>query len=468
MFWAKLLHVTTSPDLARSHSDSEEYTGPSLWRPPLRRLTLGITLVVVAGAFEALAVATVLPTTLHELGGLSYYGWTFSAFQLSNVVGISVGSESDRIGLARLFSVGCLLLCGGLIISGFAPAMPVIVVGRLLQGFGAGILYTVSYAAIARAYAIALQPRMLATLSSAWVIPGLVGPGLAGLIAERLSWRWVFLGLVPLTLLAAALALPALRALPRMAASQRDPSIARALRIGLGAAAVLIGAELDNVLLRVLLIAFGGALALRALASLLPRGTLRARPGLPAAVASMALTTFAFFGTEAFVPLALSRVRHAPIWIGSLSLTLAALTWTAGAWLQVRLTGRVQRTTIISNGLRVLALGLVCTLALLAPNLPPTAAVLAWGIAGFGMGLAFTTMSAAILETAEPGEAGLASASLQLAQVIGAGLSTGLAGAIVAAKFAGDPPVRGIAAADGLMIAALMLALWTIGGIRNA
>jgi MFS family permease len=438
-----------------------------LWQPPLRRLTLGITLVVVAGAFEALAVATILPTTLRELGGLSYYGFIFSAFQLSNVVGISAGSDSERLGLARLFSVGCVLLCCGLAISGFAPAMLVIVVGRLLQGFGAGMLYTVSYAAIARAYALDLQPRMLATLSSAWVIPGLVGPGLAGVIADQLSWRWVFLGLVPLTLLAAALALPALRALPWTAASGRRASIARALWLGVGAGAALIGAQLDELLLRVPLIALGAGIAVRALGKLRPPGTLTARPGLPAAVATMALTTFAFFGTEAFVPLALSRVRHAPIWIGSLSLTTAALTWTAGAWLQVRLTGRVPRTAIIGHGLRVLALGLLCTLALLAPGLPPLAAVVAWGIAGFGMGLAFTTTSAAILETAEPGEAGLASASLQLAQVIGAGLATGLAGAIVAAKFAGDPPVRGIAIVDSVMIAAVMLALWTTRGIRK-
>jgi MFS family permease len=459
--------VTTGSDLTREARDVQEQAAPGLWQPPVRRLTLGIALVVVAGAFEALAVATILPTTLRELGGLPYYGWTFSAFQLSNVVGISVGSESDRVGLARLFSVGCALFCAGLIISGLAPAMLVIVGGRTLQGFGSGILYTVSYAAVARGYATELQPRMLATLSSAWVIPGLVGPGVAGLIAEQLTWRWVFLGLVPLTLLAAALALPGLRSLPRTAAATREHSIGPALRLAVGAGSALIGLGSDAIVLRLLLVGLGGALAVHALRTLLPRGTLSARSGLPAAVATMALITFAFFGTEAFVPLALSRVRGAPLLIGSSSLTMAALTWTAGAWLQVRLTGRVRRTTIISIGLGVLALGLVCTLALLLPSLPPMAAVVAWGIAGFGMGIAFTTTSAAILETAEPGEAGLASASLQLAQVIGAGLSTGLAGSVVAAKFAGDPPVRGIAIVDAVMIVAVMLAAWTTRGIRH-
>jgi MFS family permease len=464
--------VTTEHDVARQSSESatdpSSQLGSSIWQPPLRRLTLGLTLVVVAGAFEALAVATILPITLRELGGLPFYGWTFSAFQLANVVGISVGGESDRLGLDRLFVAGMALFCAGLIVSGFAPAMFVIVGGRVLHGFGAGLLYTVSYASIARAYVVDLQPRMLATLSSAWVIPGLVGPGLAGIIAEQLSWRWVFLGLVPLSLVAALLALPALRALPASPpATERTGRIRLAVQLGIGAGAALTGLSLEAWQLTAALVAIGGAVALHALRGLLPAGTLVARSGLPASVASMALITFAFFGTEAFVPLALSHVRHAPVLIGGLSFTCAALTWTAGAWLPVRLAGRVSRRAIILGGLAILAVGLVATLALLAPIVPPLSALVAWGVAGFGMGLAFTTTSAAILESAEPGEAGLASASLQLAQVVGAALSTGIGGALVASKLAGDPPTRGIATVDLLMIATVGLAMFAARGISN-
>jgi MFS family permease len=445
-----------------------ERAGPNIWQPPLRRLTLGLTLVVVAGAFEALAVATILPVTLRELGGLWYYGWAFSAFQLTNVVGISLGSESDRIGLARLFVAGSLLFCAGLIVSGFAPAMSVIVGGRALQGFGSGLLFTVSYASIAQAYTVDLQPRMLATLSSAWVIPGLVGPGLASIIAEQLSWRWVFLGLVPLTLLAALLALPALRALPRGAPSAaRSGRIRLALQLGIGAGAALAGLSLQTWQLSAAVVATGTVIAVHALRRILPAGTLVARRGLPAAVASMALITFAFFGAEAFVPLALSHVRRAPVLISGLSLTCAALTWTAGAWLPVRLAGRVGRRTIIGGGLGLLGAGLLCTLALLVPIVPPLCALGAWGLAGFGMGIAFTTTSAAILEVAAPGEAGVASGSLQLAQVIGAALSTGIGGAVVASGFAGDPPLRGIAIVDAIMVLTVGLAMLTARGIPD-
>jgi MFS family permease len=441
-----------------------------IWRAPLRRLTIGLTLTVAATAFEALAVSTILPTTLDELGDLAYYGWTFSAFLLANLVGISVGgSESERVGLTRLFLAGVALFSGGLVVSGCAPTMLVIVGGRVLQGFGAGLLSTVSYAAIAQAYAATLQPRMLATLSSAWVVPGLVGPGLASLVAEHASWRWVFLGLAPLPLIAATLVVPALRALPAVVATAHQRGrIALALQLGLGASAALRGLGEHDYRLALALVAIGGSVAVRALSELLPKGSLRARAGLPAAVATMALITFAFFGAEAFLPLALSRVRQAPVVLSGLALTAAALTWTAGAWLPVRLPGRVSRRTIIVGGLAILAAGILASASLLVRDVPVACAVIAWAIAGFGMGLAFTTTSAAILETAGPTEAGFASASLQLAQVLGAALATGAGGALVAAPFAGDPPTLGIAIVDLGMLLATAVAMLTARGIPTA
>ncbi len=442
----------------------------SIWKPPIRRLTLGLSLVVVATAFESLAVATILPTATTQLGGLALYGWAFSAFMLANLVGISVGgSQSDRAGPSPVFVVGVLLFAAGLVVSGVAPSMPVLVGGRALQGFGAGLLSAVAYASIAQAYAVDLQPRMLATLSSAWVVPGLIGPGLAGLVAERASWRWVFLGLVPLPALATGLVLPALRRLPVAAGpAEGGGRTWAAVTLGFGASVGLIGIGLPAWEFALPLLLAGSVLAVRGLRPLMPAGTWVARAGLPAAVASMALLNFAFFGTEAFVPLALSRVRHASVLLSGASLTAAALTWTLGAWLPVRLAARVGRRRIISTGLGVLGAGLLGTLSLLEADVPPACAVVVWGVAGLGMGLAFTATAAAVLETAAPGQAGLASASLQLAQVLGAALATGAGGAIVAAPFAGDPPIVGIGLVDLLMLAALALAMLATRGVPDA
>jgi MFS family permease len=442
----------------------------SIWQPPLGRLTLGLALVMMASAFESLAVATIMPKLSAEFGGLALYGWAFSAFMLTNLVGISVGgSQSDRLGAAPVFLAGVATFAGGLSVSGFATSMAVIVGGRTLQGFGAGLLSAVSYAAIARAYAVDLQPRMLATLSSAWVVPGLIGPGLASLVAEHASWRWVFLGLVPLPVSAALLVVPALRALPVVASPAADGERTwLALQLGLGAGGALLGIGLPRGPLALLVLLAGCALGLRALRALMPAGTLVGRAGLPAALACMALLNFAFFGTEAFVPLALSAVRHAPTLLSGSSLTAAALTWTLGAWLPVRFAARSGRRAIIRAGVGLLAAGLGGTLALLVPSVPPAGALVAWGVAGLGMGLAFTTTSAAILEAAEPGREGDASAALQLTQVLGAALATGLGGAIIAAPFAGDPPAFGIALVDLLMLTALGLTLLAARGVPDA
>lgn len=153
--------------------------------PPLRALTVGLIVVVTLVAFEALAVATVMPAVERDLGGLRLYGWTFGAFLLASLVGIAwAGAQADRRGPARPFAVGLTLFGIGLLIAELAPTMWVVVGGRVVQGLGAGALPAIAYVVIGRAYPDALRPRMFALLSTAWIVPGLAGPAVAGLIAE--------------------------------------------------------------------------------------------------------------------------------------------------------------------------------------------------------------------------------------------------------------------------------------------
>ncbi len=128
-------------------------TPSSTWEGHLRWLTIGLVLTVVGAAFEALAVGTVLPVTVRELGGLQLYGWAFSAYLLTSLVGITVaGGEADRLGPARPFLVGVGLFVLGLLAGGLAPSMPILIASRAVQGLGSGFIGSIAYLAIARGY----------------------------------------------------------------------------------------------------------------------------------------------------------------------------------------------------------------------------------------------------------------------------------------------------------------------------
>lgn len=433
----------------------------SIWGRAHRQLTIGLILTVSGTAFEALAVATTLPATVRDLGGLALYGWAFSAFMLANLIGIILtGAEADRHGPARPFVAGSAVFMLGLLVVGLAPSMAVVIAGRAVQGFGAGVLSSVAYVSIGRGYPESLKPRMLAVTSSAWVVPGLIGPALAGLIADTVGWRWVFLGLVPLLIVGAALALPGLRRLTGGSQTPREwgTSLA-ALALTGGAGLALAGLGAKSLPIAAALVVGGLALSLPALRRLLPPGTLRAAPGLPAAVAAHGLLNLAFFGVDSFVPLALTS-RGQSVTVAGLALTAATIFWTAGAWVQAHLAVRTSRRTMVAAGLALIAAGIAGIAATLAPGVPLLVAPLAWGVAGLGMGFAFSTNALVVLENAPPGQEGSASSALQLANVLGVALGAGLGGAIIGnASGAASVARAGLLTQDALMFG---LALLTI------
>lgn len=412
-----------------------------IWVAGRRMLTVGLTLIIVATAFEMLAVAATMPSTAQDLGGLAWYGWAFSAFMLANMVAATVaGPEADRRGIATPFIAGTVLFVGGLLIAGLAPTMPLLIVGRAVQGLGSGVIGAVVYIIVGRGYAADARPRMLALISSAWVVPGMIGPALAGIIVAHAGWRWVFLGLIPLPIMAACMALPSLRSLA--SAQQitsdyrlRNREIRLALMLAAGAGTMIggLGWMSTAPLTGVALFAFGTVTTIIALRQVLPAGTLRAAPGLPAAIAAMGLLNLAFFGVDAFVPLALTTVRGLSIVTAGLALTAATLTWTAGAWMQARLARRMPPGSIAVLGLLVMLIGIGATTATVTPVIPALLSIGTWGVAGCGIGLAYSALSLAMLQNAAQGHEGRASSALQIAGQLGTALGAGIGGVIIGA-----------------------------------
>ena len=415
-----------------------------LWAPQTRALTLGLVLTITFVASEALAVVTVMPVVARDLGGLRLYGWVFSGFMLGSVIGIVVaGREADRRGPAIPFIAGVVLFGSGLAVAGLAPTMGVLVAGRVLQGVGAGAIPSVAYASIGRCFAGQIRARMMAVLSTAWVVPGLIGPAISAEVAHLFGWRWVFLGLLPVVAVAGGIAVPSL---VRLGAPGAEPAQEHrpvdAILTAAGVTGFLAGLTflVSNVLI-------GVALILAGLAA-----------GLPATILLRGLLTFTFFGADAYVTLTITTVRHHSPVVAGIAVTGATLAWTAGAWMQARLNQSWEGRRLVRLGLVIVLVGIAGMILALQPAVPVAEGLAAWTVAGLGMGLGYAPTTLMMLRLAPPGREGRASASLSLADVLGTALGIGVGGVAVAAG-AGRGLHMGITAAFAIAAAMGVVAL---------
>ena len=413
-----------------------------------RALTLGILLTVTAFAVEGMGVVPALPTAVRDLGGLPLFGWSFSAFMLAWLTGtVGGGLLADARGPRRPMAAGLVGFAAGLLMAGSARGMASFLAGRALQGAGGGAMIAAAYVAIARAYPDNLRPRMMALTSSVWVIPAVVGPALSGLVAERVGWRFVFLGIVPLL---GVVAVVVLRPLGRFAVRRSVESGARmisALRVAAGGALVMAAPSLHMAAKAspssagwaegsvVLALVIGVALLVPGLRALLPAGTVRAERGLPAGLAVRGLLAFSFFGTEAFVPFGSGELRGVSPTHAGLALTAGAVGWVVAAWLQDRLEARrgaAGRPRVVQIGFALLAVGIAVVAATLLTSLPVALVPLGWMVAGAGIGLAYSAGSLVCIAAARKGEEGQVSAQLQLAEALSTAAGTGLGGTLLA------------------------------------
>nr|WP_272914148.1 MFS transporter [Arthrobacter sp. H-02-3] len=422
-------------------------------------VTLGACALVFLAAFESLAVTTIMPLVSRELDGASLYALAFAGPLATGVIGmVAAGSWSDRKGPVAplLAAVGMFVL--GLLIAGTAGTMPVLVSGRLVQGLGGGALTVALYVVIARVYPPVLHPKIFAAFSAAWVIPSLVGPFAAGVVAQVAGWQWVFLGVVGLVVPALLLTVPALRGLhgtpaaaPAAAAAPgaacgeaaavetaggaRPPGGPAKLALAALAALAVLGLNLSAEVPGAggVLAAAAVAVALLAVRPLMPRGTLTARRGLPSVILTRGLASAAFFGAEVYLPyLLVERYAFAPTFAG-LTLTGGAIAWAAASAIQGRLGTRLEHRRAVRIG-SALVLGAV-VLAFVTTVLawPAAVAIAGWILAGGGMGLMYPRLSVMTLALSTRDTEGFNSSAMSISDSLGGALALAGTGVVFAA-----------------------------------
>ncbi|MER5432165.1 MFS transporter [Streptomyces sp. NPDC002588] len=393
--------------------------------------------------FAALAVLPLLPVAAEDLDGVALYPLVAGAFVAASLLGgVLGGAWADRAGARRPLTAGVVLTVVTLLVSATSTTIWQLALGRFADGIAAGLVAVSVNVAIGQSYPDHVRARALALMSACWIVPSLVGPPLAGLVAAWWSWRAVFFGLAGLTLLPAVASVVLLRGRAvEGGASQgargaqgpvRRPALPAAVAVSAAAALTQYGVSAWDVGHAVCTVS-GLALLVVFAPRLLPLRTWRAECGLPATVLLRALTSGAYFTLEAFVPLMLSTARRVPGVVTGLAFTGAALAWAGASWMQGRLQGRVARHRLVAVGAGAMgaavALAVLCTL----PAVPAAAAASSMVLAAVGMGLATPSLTLLSLTHAPVGGQGYASGAMQTSQNLGQTLVLALASALFSA-----------------------------------
>ncbi len=160
--------------------------------PKLATLSLALWL----HASNSMLTATTMPSAVGEIGGLELMSWTFALYLAGSICAaasvsllvVKSGMKKTMVGAALVFTAGCAVVA-------LAPGMPVLLGGRVLQGLGGGALIALVFVSQDRFFPNHLVPRVVAMLSTVWMLAAFSGPVIGGAFATAGEWRlayWVF------------------------------------------------------------------------------------------------------------------------------------------------------------------------------------------------------------------------------------------------------------------------------------
>lgn len=172
-------------------------TRPGAWHGLAASGGLGRFVLICLGVYlhaaDTLVTATLVPAIVADVGGVAYVGWTIALYQMGAIIAGSAtamlcGRYSIRsvlAGAALAFAIGCL-------VAALAPTMAVLLVGRLAQGIGGGMLVALTSVAIQQSYAEHLWGRLFGIVAIIWSAGSLTGPLIGGVFEHVGTWRLAF------------------------------------------------------------------------------------------------------------------------------------------------------------------------------------------------------------------------------------------------------------------------------------
>lgn len=423
----------------------ESQNKPAGWGALFSGVNAIRSLTLVGGvALHAINVhiaTTILPTVVKDIGGINYYAWNTTLFVAASILGSMLAPRLlGQVGPRFAYLASAIIFVTGTLICSFAPSMPVLLVGRSIQGLGGGFILALSYAMIRIVFDEPLWPRAIALVSGMWGVATLIGPAIGGIFAELGVWRAAFWSLSPAIVLFAVLAL---LVLPKTANTSDDTATipwtqlilltAAVLIISAGSVSPLLTINLAGIAVATILLAGLVAIEKRSNRRVLPKGAFSFGK-LGSLYLTIALLSTAVTCGEIFIPLFFQVLHNqSPLVAGYLAAVMGG-GWTLGSILSSGISGKRTDTMILTAP--VLGIIGMITLAILVPggsagtwaHLAPLCICLL--IIGFGVGLAWPHLLTRVFKNAPQNEQGLASASITTVQLFTTALGAALAGVV--------------------------------------
>ena len=185
------------PFTCREASPLHDETGNVRWNELLRRDYLPriaiLCMAVWLHATNSMLTATTMPSAVDEIGGLSLISWTFALYLAGSIsAAASMSMVVARLGLRRTMMSAAVVYTAGCVLVASAPQMPVLLLGRVLQGVGGGSLIALVYVAQDRFFPNRLVPKVVGLISMIWMLAALSGPAIGGAFANWGLWRMAF------------------------------------------------------------------------------------------------------------------------------------------------------------------------------------------------------------------------------------------------------------------------------------
>ena len=423
--------------------------------PVLDREILVLGGVVVIGMILAVLDATIvnvaIPTLGSDLGtSISTIQWVMTGYLLAfaSVIPLS-GWATERFGTKRVWIASLLVFLAGSALAGAAWSIGALIVFRIVQGFGAGLIMPVGQTILATAAGPQRMGRVMSVIGVPILLAPIFGPVIGGAIVEGASWRWIFFVNLPVGAVAVALAS---RLLPHAAPRGMDRLDLRGLALLSPGLAILIygmseaGAGGFGTSRAVTGIAVGLALIAVFIAYAWRRGrralidvTLFARRGFAAAAGTNLLVGIALFGALILLPLYYQLVRgESPLATGLL-LAPQGLGAALAMPIAGRLTDELGARIVVPTGVLI---ALVGTAAFTQVGAQTSYAVLAVALFVIGLGLGSTIVpSMAVAYQSVPRESVAdATSTINVIQRVAGSVGTALLAVVLQRSIAGNLP----------------------------